>query len=340
MSPELEERVCFTACQAGSFEGAAAVAAKWGSAVDDSTIQRHAQKAGRRVEAAAQARVERALDTRTRGEVVAEAAQRVPNGRFALVIMMDGWLSRERGEQWGWKPAEAQAKRVEWREMKAAVVFRLDQRTQNQSGRGMILEKFYEAWRGDPFEFGRRVYALALRKGLNQADKVYVISDGAAWIWNIAEDRFSEATGILDFYHASQHLWAVARELRGEDEAAARRWVEPLLHELRHGGQAKVLAKLEATLGRLRRQGSPSAEAVGREAAYFRTHQDRLDYEGAAQEGAPIGSGAMESGCRQMQVRLKGPGMFWSAEGKNNLIALDLAYRNGDWDTDFFYAAA
>jgi chorismate-pyruvate lyase len=46
---------------------------------------------------------------------------------------------------------------------------------------------------------------------------------------------------MLDFYHASEHLWAVARSLCPADELAARIWVEPLLSQLKHGQEAGVL---------------------------------------------------------------------------------------------------
>jgi len=66
----------------------------------------------------------------------------------------------------------------------------------------MILEKFFVTHRGDPFEFGRRLYAEAVRRGLHQAKKVYGVADGGVWIWKIKEDRFPDAEGGLDFYHA------------------------------------------------------------------------------------------------------------------------------------------
>lgn len=339
MSPELEERLCFTATVAGSYEAAAAVAGKWGAAVDDATIQSHVRQAGERVAQAAAARVERALACATRAEVVAAAARQAPDG-FALVIMLDGWMARERGPDWGLKPPEKQGDRASWHELKTAVVFRLERRAQSQSGRRMIVEKFFEAWRGEPFEFGRRVYALALRKGLNQAARVYVISDGAAWIWNLARDRLQPATEVLDFYHASQHLWALARELHGADEAAAQRWLRPLLHQLRHGAEQRVVRKLERLLGGGRPADPPPPEQLRREVDYFRSHRERLHYQAVAAQGAPIGSGAVESACAQLQGRLKGPGKFWSIAGKNHLLALDVARRNGDWDQDFWYRAA
>jgi hypothetical protein len=72
-----------------------------------------------------------------------------------------------------------------------------------------------------------------------------VLADAAVWIWNIIEDRFVSCLKGLDLYHGSTHLWAIAHELFPE-EAQARAWVEPLLHQLKHGQEAEVLTTLEA----------------------------------------------------------------------------------------------
>lgn len=304
----------------------------------DSTLRNHVQSAGQRAEAHAARRMERALEPATRAEVVVEAGRDVPRD-FDLVIMLDGWLSRERGAQWGLKPPELKADRVAWHEMKTGIVFRLDQRGATQGGRRVLVEKFVEMCRGEPFEFGQRLYALALRQGLHQARRVFVVADGAVWIWNLVSDRFGAAVeGTLDFYHASEHLWTVGRELFGKEEEA-RRWVEPLLRKMRHGGEKAVLRKLEQTLGRAQREGSPALAVVQRETGYFRDHREHMHYEKWADQNIPIGSGAMESACRQFQTRLKGPGKFWTAEGKRNIAALDIARRNHEWDPDLWREA-
>jgi hypothetical protein len=338
LSPVLEERLCFTATLTGSYEAAAEVAGAWGVAVTDSLIHTHVQKAGQRAEACAESRMRRALAPETRAEVAAEAGRETPED-FDLAIMMDGWMARERGADWGLKPPEKQGDRVAWHEMKAGIVFRLDARAKTQTGRRALVEKFVEMVRGEPFEFGQRLYALALRHGLAQARRVFVVSDGAAWIWNLAAQRFGPVIGILDFYHASEHLWTLGRELF-EDEEKARRWVEPLLHKLRHGQEAAVLKKLERTLGRAAREGSAAEAAARRETHYFHDHREHVHYEQWAAQGIPIGSGAMESACGQFQGRLKGPGKFWTVDGKRNLAALDIARRNHEWDFDSWRVAA
>lgn len=332
MSPVLEERFCFTAVRTGSYEAAAEVASKWGSPVaDDSTIHAHVEQAGARAEALHQARVNRAVDPATRAEVVAEAKEALGDQAFSLVIEMDGWMVRERGPQWGLKPPEKQGDRVAWHEMKTGIIFRVGQRGRTQSGRPVILEKAYVAWRGDPHEFGRRLYAEALRRGLNQAQKVYVVADGAAWIWNLVEDRFPDAVGVLDFYHASEHLWAVAHAIH-DDEERARRWVEPLLHQLNDGGSARVIGRLEYLMKRRSRSDGALGELLETETNYFRRHREHMSYPRVQSEGCPKGSGAIESTCSQLQDRFKRTGQFWTLPGEQCLLALDLARRNEDWD--------
>jgi len=67
-----------------------------------------------------------------------------------------------------------------------------------------------------------QLFAEAQRHGLAQAAKVLVVADEAAWIWNLTGDRFPQALQRLDYYHASEHLWAVAHALHPEEERAAR----------------------------------------------------------------------------------------------------------------------
>ncbi len=140
MSVALEEKLCFTATLTGSYETAAQVAQKWGAPADDSTIHAHVQRAGACAQALHQARVDRALAPAKRGEAVAQAARDLEGQEFSLVIEIDGWMVRERGAQWGLKPPEKQGDRVDWREMKTGIVFRLDQRVQTGSQRPAILD--------------------------------------------------------------------------------------------------------------------------------------------------------------------------------------------------------
>jgi len=326
MTPELEDRVCLTATLTGSYGAAAMLCAKWGSAVEASTIRAHACSVGQRAAAQVEGRwreVKSAGPVRSGGKGVAPAA---------LVIMMDGWLVRQRGEHWGERPGEPLAGRIAWHEVKGAVIYRLEQAGHTAGGRGVIAQKYVVAGQAEPLDFGRRVQAEARRRGLAQAKAVYVVADGGVWIWKVQQDRFGRAQGVLDFYHASQHLWAVARALYPEDESGARGWVEPLLSQLRHGQEQGVLQVLEDLPAWCLERGRTVPPEVARERDYFQSHREHLHYERMTTQGCPIGSGAMESFCSQLQGRFKRCGQFWSAQGLADLLALDVARRNLDWD--------
>jgi len=343
ISPELEQQLGYTATECGSYKKAQAMARSWGVQIGATTIRKHVQTLGRKAQRQQELRTERALNPSTRGEVTRQAQAQAPNAlqEYNLVISIDAWKGRERGEDWGLKPADLTGTRVQWRDLKLAVIYRLDQLVEKAPAcadpatrpRREILQKFWVAAPSGtaPTEFGRHVHAEALRRGLTGAKHVFLVSDGAVWIWNIIEDRFQSAIQELDFYHGSEHLWAVARDLYpGPEQAKA--WVQPLLHQLRHGQEAKVVATLESLPETVRNVGGVLTELVQREIKYFQNHREHLHYQDNAAKGFPVGSGAVESGCSQFQDRFKRTGQFWNSASMGHLQALKVARHNGDWD--------
>ena len=330
LSPQLQERVSYTAAETDSYERAAKLAAKWGTPIAASTIHKHAQQIGQAAAAQTKAREEQLLEATTQAQAIAP----LPNGLevFCLVVMMDVFMARERGPDWAVKPPGAKGSRVEWHEVKAATVYRVDQVAQKESGRRQILQKFWvlAPTQTPPQEFGRRVHAEAIRRGMGKAKYVFVLADGAVWIWNIIEDRFLSCLKGLDFYHAATHLWAIAHELFPE-EARAKAWVEPLLHQLKHGQEANVLDTLEALPAQGQTAGLALSDLLQREITYFQTHREHLHYQELAAKGSPIGTGAMESTCGQLQTRVKRTGQFWKPTGLANMLALKAALQNQDW---------
>ena len=69
---------------------------------------------------------------------------------FVLVIMMDGCQARQRGADWGDGSTKPGLERVAWREIKGAVIYRLEAAGQTAGGRGVITRKYVVAWQGDP----------------------------------------------------------------------------------------------------------------------------------------------------------------------------------------------
>src|SRR6266566_2965343 len=207
-----------------------------------------------------------------------------------------------------------------WHWVYGGTCFRLNQRVQSASGRQLILSRGTVMTRQGIAGLRDQLYAESLRQGLGQATEVLAIADGAPWIWNLVEDRFENARQRLDLFHAKEHLWAVAHALHPEDQSAARRWVEPLLKKLDSGQAAKLIHSLKSLARRLRRR---KRKLIDKEIGYFEANADRMDYGQGAKRGEPLGSGPMESTCRQYQCRFKRPGQFWSTQGDEGLMCLE-----------------
>jgi hypothetical protein len=240
--------------------------------------------------------------------------------------MVDGCQMRYRGPGWGKK--KTQEERVEWHELKLGVFYRLEESAHTQSGRGILANKIVVAWQDQPLELGRRLHWEGLPEGMGRARKLLYLGDGAEWVWNLKKDRWNSALELLDFYHGTEHLWALGRAVRGEQEPALSQWVQPLRHKLRHGQEQQVLGQV----AQLRPRRGEAGQAIRREQGYFQTHAGRMNYEQIAKRGWPIGSGPVESACRQKQCRFKRCGQFWTKRGLRNLCALDEARRNHHWD--------
>jgi len=314
LSPALEDKLAYFGTVAVSYEAAAKLAAKVGIGVEDSTICALVQRLGAKAEAQTQARLQ-TLPQENHPERPASAL---------AVVMLDGFQVRFRGPGWG-KP-KPQNPRVEWHEEKLGVFYRQEQAVGEP--RDQLLEKVVLGWQGEGLELGRRLHWEALRGGLGRAHAVLAVADGAAWIWNVVGDRWPGAHQVLDFYHASQHLWSLGQALHPKDETTRRGWVEERLHRLRHGKEQAVLAEIAA----LPRRRGERGKVICREQNYFAEQAGRMNYQKPARRGWPIASGAVESACRTRQCRRKRVGQFRTKAGLRHLDALEEARDNGYWD--------
>ena len=157
LSPELESRLAYTASATTSYEAAAQMATRWGSPVSDGCIHQHIQSLGQAAEQIA----------------LPHSVPPPQEPEFSLVIMLAGWLARERGPDWGAGPRKKDPQRILWHEIKSAVIYRLERRGANDSGRGMLIEKFVVATPPEtsPVDFGAAVQAEARRQGLGRAKR-------------------------------------------------------------------------------------------------------------------------------------------------------------------------
>jgi len=323
-SPSVQEMAAWTVSKMPVKEASAVIERLTGVKPPLATLDREARRQGQRAD---QKRTQLDEQMRTAQGV----QQRLPLAKepFTLVIELDAWNIRER-DDWG-QSAQRRAAGQEpsrWHWVYGGTCFRLDQRVESDRGRARILSRGTVMTRGGVDDLREQLFAEAQRHGLAQAAKVLVVADGAVWIWNLADDRFAQAQQRPDYYHASQHLWAVAQALHPEDEAAARAWIAPLLNKLKRGRATALLNDLRVLARRLRKK---KRQAVEAEVSYLESHRARMDYAAARRAGEPQGSGAMESTCRQYQCRFKRPGQFWSCAGDEGLMCLETFWRNERW---------
>ena len=221
-----------------------------------------------------------------------------------------------------------------WKELKTGCVFEIDLRpTQDQETGEWVdlahaVHNKYVAHLGGPEVFGQALWTEARQRQWSQASETIVVADGAAWIWNLVGEHFYDSVQAIDWYHATEHLGRAATILYGEGTEPAHRWRkdgEKILfegHAERIADQLEQLAKAKPKL----------AEGLRREAGYFREHQRRMNYLELREDGYPIGSGMVESGCKQYKARLGGPGMRWSRDGLENLLPVRTAIMSQRFD--------
>lgn len=164
---------------------------------------------------------------------------------------------------------------------------------------------------------------------------IVFIADGASWIWDrIGDVANSASVLILDFYHACKHLSDMCKRLYGEETPAYwqhfKRWKKML-----YGG--KVLSFL-AELKEIRDgpQGSSQREFVQDELKYFERYKDRMHYDRYRAMKLPIGSGTIESSCKNViGGRMKQGGMTWSPTGADGMLQIRASQASGRLLDDF-----
>lgn len=133
------------------------------------------------------------------------------------------------------------------------------------------------------------------------------MGDGAVWIWNLVTQYYPNARQIIDWYHAEEHLEIVAAAAFS-DLAQRALWLEECTQALWDGQVEDVIAACKAL--------SQTCLQASKAATYFTNNMERMRYDRFRAVGYMIGSGTVESGCKQIVTqRLKLPGAQWIVTG-------------------------
>jgi hypothetical protein len=185
--------------------------------------------------------------------------------------------------------------------------------------------------------FGQRLRTEADRLGVTTRPMLTVLGDGAEWIWNLAAEHLPQASGVLDIYHALEHVGDAVKAVWGlEGDASATRIAagrQALLSE----GKPGLDRWLAGSFGEV--PAAASADPLIALAAYLAKHPTRLGYAERLARGRSIGSGAVEGAIKQeVNLRMKRTGARWRVEHVGPLVELRALSHTPSWQ-DLWTAA-
>ena len=315
-TPALAAEVSLLAAMLGSLAEAQDVLAVRGVELDIKTVRLIAYHY------AARARLEQQIDMAAFEDTVA--------GR-RVVISSDGGRLRLRETKRGRKTKKGRKRYTgAWREPKVLIVSVVDTEGKRDASFAPIIDA---TLKGPDAVFALwRTYLQRLE--ITQADHVLFIADGAPWIWkrvpllvHALGLAAEQVHALLDFCHAVQPLGQVAALRKDWSVKARARWRTQQRRFLLQGQVEQVIAAVQALC-----QGRHS-KAIRKQRDYFIKNQSRMAYAKLLAMKLPIGSGAIESAVRRvMNLRLKGPSLFWCRASAEAILLLRSYYKAGRWD--------
>jgi hypothetical protein len=174
-------------------------------------------------------------------------------------------------------------------------------------------------------QFGKLLWATGCSLKADLSPELVFLGDGAVWIWNLVAKYYPNAIQIVDWYHAEEHLEVVASAAfpPGADRT---NWLEGVKLALWEGQVEQVISACEAL--------AASCELARKAVHYFYTNAERMRYNCFRAAGYLIGSGTVESGCKQIVThRLKLPGAQWTVPGAVYTAKARAAWLSKQWQT-------
>jgi hypothetical protein len=214
----------------------------------------------------------------------------------------------------------------QWAEVKTVVVAEVKPQGPDEQIQSTQLSYFSRML--DAQTFTEQASGELVRRGVDRAEQVCAVMDGAQWIDGFVDWQCKEAVRILDFAHAAEYVSDIGQLAQAAGSVLPSDWLTTLLHDLKHQGPQAVLHEVQ----RLRDQ-HPDVQDLAKKVAYLHKRELRMQYPQYQAAGWPIGSGIVESGNKVvMQARLKGSGMHWEPAHVNPMLALRTSACNDRWD--------
>jgi hypothetical protein len=177
-------------------------------------------------------------------------------------------------------------------------------------------------------QFGHLLWATGCQHRAQLAKELVFLGDGAEWIWNLVSHHYPEAFQIVDWFHATEYIAPVA-QAAFPDEAQAKAWIQQVRSDLWDGDLDAVIDAF-ARFTNHAQAGKPARKAV----TYFTNNRERMRYSEFRAKGYQIGSGTIESGCKQIvKQRLKVAGAIWNIDNCIKTAKARAALLSGQWQT-------
>jgi hypothetical protein len=238
-----------------------------------------------------------------------------------MAVSLDGTTVNIRGE--GWKEVKtATTSAVERVEVPV---------DHNKPGESSVklTRHSYRAGLWDASTFAPQQWAEACRRGIEKAKQIVSVNDGARWIWIIVAMCYAPCVEIIDWWHAVEKLWIIAHLLFGEGNELGKAWVDVQKGYLWAGNLRPLFHYVHTHYPR----GQALPEGLSQPLGYLFSNRHRMHYEQFRQAGYPVGSGSVESGCKEVVgARLKQAGMRWCRHGAQAMLALRSTLLSGRWN--------
>jgi hypothetical protein len=250
-----------------------------------------------------------------------------------VVVSTDGGRLRVRKDKRGKKTKKGRSRyHTDWREPKLLVIYVVNEK-------GRIAQEFSPVIDGTlqgPDEVFRLLEFYLRQLEIARAKEVLFIADGAKWIWERVT-RLWQRLGVagivrcrelVDFYHVIEHVYALAALNTSWRAAKRKQWATRQRRRLWRGELKQFLQEVERICRGKR------GKDLARERDYLlrNVRAGRLNYSKARWAKMPMGSGSMESAVRRViNLRLKGPGIFWHEEHAEQMLLLRAYYKSKHW---------
>ena len=180
-------------------------------------------------------------------------------------------------------------------------------------------------------KFGPLLNSYAMQIGLEKADEVICLIDGAVWIYRqICAALLCVQMILPDFSHLAEHVHATGRCCFGGIEAG-KAWVTGLLTRAKASDVTGMLAEIDQLGKKVRSAAKKKSAADLRQ--YISERDTMLEYAKALDNEMDIGSGPTEASCKTLTLRLKRPGMKWDSDNASAIMNLIAMRESGQWQT-------